>query len=273
MKSSTLGLKFGILSFHAVCILSAIALIFSSIDHYFNQSLLAQEIPTVNILPESIRHHDILQLSQSIAVRIMKADSAGSGVIISRSGNTYWVLTNWHVVESSRPMILTVDNQQHQLTALPQPLGDADLAILEFHSEIEYPIAQITLEMPQLGDTVYAAGFPLIIGTNSNTTNLGNQAFRLTQGQISIIPHKSLPQGYRLGYTNDTQIGMSGSPILNSEGLLVGIHGRGKYRDPDFGVYLFEDGSEPSPEQLERMVQASWGIPIRIYSEFLNQQY
>ncbi len=264
MKSSNLGLKLGI---H---LLSAIAILFGSVKGDFGKPVLAQEIPTVNVLP-SIRDSNILQLCQPITVRVIKTDSAGSGVIIGRSGNLYSVLTNWHVVESSNPLILTVDDLQHQLINSPQQLGDADLAVLQFYSEAEYPTATITPEIPQIGDTVYAAGFPLAIAENENTVDIGNKAFRMTQGTISIIPAKSLPQGYRLGYTNDTSMGMSGSPIFDSQGLLVGIHGRGKYRDPGFGVYLFEDGSEPSPQQLEQMIESSWGIPISTYSEFFNR--
>ena len=167
---------------------------------------------------------------------------------------------------------MTLDDLQHQLVKPPQLVKDADLAILQFYSEVEYPIATITSQMPQVGDTVYAAGFPLIIGENENTVNLGNKAFRMTEGEVSIVPLKSLPEGYRLGYTNDTEVGMSGSPIFDDRGFLIGIHGRGKYRDPGFGVYLFEDGSEPSPEQLKQMIRSSWGIPINVYSdsEFLN---
>lgn len=262
MKSSNLSLKLGI------SLLSVI--LFSSINDYWSKSVFAQTIPTVDILPESIRNSNILQLSQPITVRIVKANSAGSGVIIGRVDNVYSVLTSWHVVESSNPLILTVDDNRHQLIDPPQHLGDADLAIVQFYSDIEYPLAQIASQTPQIGDTVYAAGFPLIIGTNENTLDLGNKAFRITQGEVSIIPLKSLPQGYRLGYTNDTKPGMSGSPVLNAQGLLVGIHGRGKYRDPGFGVYIFEDGSEPSPEQLEQMIESSWGIPISIYQEAIE---
>ena len=60
---------------------------------------------------------------------------------------------------------------------------------------------------------------------------------------------------------------MSGSPIFDARGKLVGIHGRGKYRDPSFGVYIFEDGSEPQPKELKLMVESSWGIPITTYLE------
>lgn len=249
----------------------AIATSISQANSFFSELIFAQEVPTVDVLPESIRSTNILQLSQPVTVRVMKTDSAGSGVIVERVGNVYSVLTNWHVVESNNPLILTADDRQHQLINPPQPLGDDDLALLQFYSPQDYPQAQIATKTPQIGSTVYATGFPLAIGKNLNTLNLGNKAFRMTEGEISIIPTKSLPQGYRLGYTNDTQPGMSGSPIFNAQGFLVGIHGRGKYRDPGFGVYLFEDGSEPTPEQLQQMIESSWGIPIDVYSEFTQQ--
>lgn len=239
-------------------------------------SIVAQEIPFYNITPEElhpeknssqINPRDLLKLCQSTTVRVIKDKSAGTGAIVAREGNIYSVLTNWHVVDSSQPTILTADDQHHQVIQPPQQLGKADLAILRFTSELDYPVAQIETAIPQIGDTVYAAGFPLMLENGASTLHWGNKAFRLTQGQVSIIPKKPLPQGYRLGYTNSTENGMSGSPIFNDRGLLVGIHGRGKYRDPAFGVYLFADGSEPSPEQLQQMIESSWGIPISLYEE------
>lgn len=245
----------------------AIALAFGQLNFTLDNRVLAQSVPTLEILPEA--RNGIYQMFKSATVRVVKADSAGSGVIIAHQDNVYTVLTNWHVVDSSNPMILTVDNQQYQLVEAPQQVGNADLAVLKFYSEAEYPIAQVQPNMPHVGDQVYAAGFPLIID-EANSLDWGNQAFRLTPGKISIIPSKSMPHGYQLGYTNETEIGMSGSPIFNEEGALIAIHGRGKYRDPSFGVYIFEDGSEPSPEQLEEMIKSSWGIPLSAYAEFLN---
>lgn len=285
MKDSNLGEKlifklgmFFLSAVIAVIALSKIKLLSSyagnirssKINWHLIASAIAQDIPSSEIDPEVSSSSEIYQLLKSSTVRVVKADSAGSGVIINREGSTYLVLTNWHVVDSKNPLILTADDQQHQLVQPPQQIENVDLALLKFYSEVEYPIAKVEAQIPQIGDKVYAAGFPLTIGEIENSLGLGNEAFRLTQGEVSIIPAKSLPQGYQLGYTNETEAGMSGSPIFNAEGLLVGIHGRGKYRDPNFGVYIFEDGSEPPQEELEQMIKSSWGIPISFYSELFE---
>lgn len=267
MKDCNLGIRLGIFSLTVIVLLNAI--------ESFNgdRFVTAQEAPTIELFPEASEDNELYRKCQSSTVRIIKADSAGTGAIVAREGNYYSVLTSWHVVSSNNSTILTADDREHQLINAPEQLGDADLAVLKFYSETEYPTAAIQPEMPQVGDTVYAAGFPLAIDGKQNERDLGNEAFLFTKGIVSIIPDKSLPQGYRLGYTNDTAMGMSGSPIFNTDGLLVGIHGRGKYRDPGFGVYIFEDGSEPSPTQLEEMISSSWGIPIGIYSDFSAKEF
>ncbi|MGL5793227.1 MAG: trypsin-like peptidase domain-containing protein, partial [Waterburya sp.] len=199
MKDCNLGLNLAIKL--GICSLAIILLGSSDINSKI--SVIAQEARTRNLLPTASRNTKIYQLCQAATVRVIKADSAGSGVIINREGNIYSVLTNWHVVDSTKSMILTMDGQQHHLVKSPQQLGDVDLAVLQFYSKSKYPTAEIETEMPHVGDTVYAAGFPLAIDNIQNSLRLGNKAFRLTQGEVSIIPLKSLPQGYQLGYTND----------------------------------------------------------------------
>ena len=248
--------------------LMAIAINFVVPHWHSNISASPQSHPSQKTLPVD-NPLEIYRLCQLATVRIVKPDSAGSGVIIDRRDNVYLVLTNWHVVDSSNPEVLTVDGERHNLVEAPQQIGDADLALLRFDSEAEYLTAKIEPKMPQVGDTVYVSGFPLIID-ESNSLGWGNKAFRIAKGKVSIVSDKALPQGYRLGYTNNTQIGMSGSPIFNSEGFLIAIHGRGKYREPGFGAYIFADGSEPAPAQLEKMIESSWGIPLGVYQELLE---
>ena len=96
------------------------------------------------------------------------------------------------------------------------------------------------------------------------------QVWAVARGFVELLLPTPVPQGYSLGYTNEVKIGMSGGPIFNAKGFLVGINGRGKYRDPDFRVYAFEDATEPTAELLEVMVKSSWGIPISIYLQFVS---
>lgn len=212
------------------------------------------------------------QVARLTAVRILGAKTSGSGVIVDRQGDVYRVLTNWHVVAfGEEHTIMTADGERHQLVDSPVRLGELDLAIAWFKSAADYEVAEISVGLV-VGESVYAAGFPMYDRDTLNTTlELGLEVFKITQGQVSLLPSKSLDSGYRLGYTNDIEIGMSGGPIFNGKGLLVGINGRTKYRDPAFGVYTFADGSEPPPAMLEQMVSSSWGIPIRSYLQLISQ--
>lgn len=200
-------------------------------------------------------------LARQTAVRIQNSKSSGSGTIVGRQGQTYTVLTSWHVVafDMGDRTIVTGDDRFHRPLGVPRRLGDSDLAIVQFRSAIEYKLAPISAQPAAVGEPLLAAGFPA-----------GAGVLAVARGFVELLLPKSLPQGYSLGYTNEVKIGMSGGPIFNAKGFLVGINGRGKYRDPDFGVYAFEDGSEPTAELLEKMVKSSWGIPISTYLQFVS---
>ena len=236
------------------------------------QSGQTEAVPSY-VLPDETYSQDIYDLAQSTTVRIVQDNAAGTGVIINQQGQTYTILTNWHVVATSNSFqVLAADGQIYPLLQSPQQVGNLDLAIVQFQSPNNYQVATLATSNPEVGEKIYAAGFPLYKQDGSaDTIALGIEAFRLTQGEVSLIPPKSLPEGYHLGYTNDTEIGMSGGPIFNAKGFVIGVHGRGKYRDPDFGVYTFEDGSEPSPEMLETMINSSWGIPITSYLQLTSK--
>jgi S1-C subfamily serine protease len=222
-------------------------------------SVTAQEIAPVPV--------DVEQLARLTSVRILTLRSSGSGILVQRQGNIYTLLTNWHVFTfSDRPSILTADGQRYALLEAPQQLGGADMAIARFSSHLSYEVAPLSPYPATVGEPVYAAGFPMYYwGTVQTTFDLGVDAFQLTWGNVSLVLNKSLAQGYRLGYTNRIESGMSGGPIFSDRGLLLGINGRLANRDPGFGVYIFEDGTAPSPALLEQILQASWGIPIDTY--------
>jgi S1-C subfamily serine protease len=202
--------------------------------------------------------------------------TSGSGVIIQKRGNVYTLLTNLHVLQfADRYVIMTPDGLQYTPLILSRSVqfgfGNNDMAIAQFQSSQQYEIAQIKREPLQIGDRVFAAGFPIYqVRSLITTFNLGMQAFHFTEGRISMLPAKSLAQGYQIGYSNDIVVGMSGGPIFDASGFLVGINGRIKNRDPDFGDYTFADGTEPTSLLLQQMLNASWGVPISTYLQFTS---
>ena len=186
----------------------------------------------------------VAETAQAVTVRIdLNGQAEGSGVIISRQNDTYYVLTAQHVLGAgTRFEIVTPDEQRYAFNP-----GDAvrldglDMAMLSFNSSSRYETAEIETGSVPLGTTVYVAGW--------RPTDRGSR-FDFTPGQISSIDPQA--QGYELGYTNVTNQGISGGPILDGDGRLVGMHGAGE------GQVLSIDG-----EDYRLKEGINWGIPIR----------
>lgn len=238
-----------------------------------SDTLLVQEIS--NSLQKNVSAPAIAKL---VTVRIMTNSGMGSGVIIQHKGQTYTVLTCAHVVvdsEDNRYTILTVDGRTHtgewlRSTQFP----NADLALVQFTSKQAYQVAAIADSKIAIGDSVYAAGFPNWQWINSNdvqdTRNWGTKAFQLTSGKVAMLPKTSLKEGYQLGYTNEILPGMSGGPVLDRYGRLIGINGRLKYPPQGIGSFVFIDGTVPSEELYQQMEALSWAIPTTKFQPALK---
>lgn len=227
----------------------------------------------------------IATTARQISVRILTHEGMGTGIIIARQGHIYEVLTNSHVVNNpdQNYTILTADGQTHAVQRLQSSqFGDKDLALVQFASDRTYQVAAIgDSNALSIGDPVYAAGFPSWHWVNSqaieDTRNWGIRAFRFTEGIVKMLPEKSLQQGYQLGYTNEIESGMSGGPVLDKEGRLIGVNGGLKYPPQGKIAFIFADGTMPSEALFQQMESLSWAIPINTflqnYQPLLNENY
>ncbi|OCR02683.1 hypothetical protein BCD67_15990 [Oscillatoriales cyanobacterium USR001] len=207
------------------------------------------------------------QLARSIAVKVRSKDVLGSGILIRKQGNVYTVVTNDHVLLAGDPpyRIETPDGKIHLAVKIQATsLKGNDLGLLQFRSDNNYAVAAFG-PAPVLGEQVFAAGFPFAEETsNFGISVFSKNGFVFKTGEVSLVLDKPLLRGYRIGYTNDLEKGMSGGPLLNRRGEVVAVNGM--HAEPILdSAYVFQDGSEPSASLREQMRRYSWGIPIETF--------
>jgi Tfp pilus assembly protein PilF len=133
------------------------------------------------------------------------------------------VATAAHVVDQPNIYeIQTPDNQAHKVanTAIKK-IKNVDLAIIEFTSKQSYTVAKMgNANQVSEGSPIYVAGFP------ARTLALSESIYNFTEGKVTANATKPLADGYALVYSNNTLPGMSGGPVLDDRGQLIGIHGR-----------------------------------------------
>jgi S1-C subfamily serine protease len=209
---------------------------------------------------------NVSYIARQIVVRI-DGTSTGSGIIIDRQGvgaaaplsQRYLVLTNWHVVKpqdlSATPRsfsIGTVDGRKHRVsTRKIVRVGNLDLAILEFQSRQRYAIATIgNSDRVREGEMLYVAGWA------DPSPQISTRIYQFLVGNLSGRIDR--PQdGYALVYTVNALPGMSGGPVLDYRGNLVGINGRATV-DLRTGTVNSVLGID-----INRYLRASGNLPIQ----------
>jgi serine protease Do len=208
----------------------------------------------------------INDIAREVTVLIRGEQGHGSGVIIQKSGNTYYVLTAEHVVRQKDDFkIVTADKQAYSVdyTKIKRIAG-VDLAIVKFTSEKNYPVAKISTSKTNEGQDVFVSGWP----SNGAVGNAaGGELIRqFTSGSISGFLPKPL-SGYSTIYTNVTRAGMSGGPLMDTAGRLVGIHGMG---DKEDARQLVESGlSQETAVGLAAKIKPgfNYAIPISVFMQ------
>jgi S1-C subfamily serine protease len=232
---------------------------------------------------------ELKTLARSITVKVLVGRTWGSGILVHKQAQVYTVVTNQHVLNlGDRLSIQTADGRIHAAKVRRQEFGDRDLALLQFQARSNYAIASLERSSGvQVGDAVFAAGFPSTSEVNevqspkieNSPTKMQERTlvgFTLAPGQISLLPTKVLVGGYQIGATNHVRKGMSGGPLLNRQGKVVGINGMHAY--PIWGdPFVYTDGSHPErrntslgESQHDVMVRSSWAIPIETFSKLFK---
>lgn len=203
---------------------------FNSLNSYLlGTAAVAAIVINISTVANAKTAQEVAEIAIPITVQINSNLGDGSGVIIAENGNIYTVLTVNHVVEDSTIKYsirtnLEKDYSVVEVVSLQTTDEEPDLAILKFESTETYPVATLgNSEQSVIGSQIYVFGYPATGGLFST-----ERAGELARGLVTSRP-KSRPEGYTLRYDAVTWSGMSGGPVFDSDGRVIGIHGQGEY--------------------------------------------
>ena len=146
-----------------------------------------------------------------------KSEGMGSGVIVRKSGNTYYVLTNQHVTGSAEKIIVKLYNGHTTEGKLIGGDQRRDIALVSFEStEKDIAIAELgNSDAVEVGDIVFAVGSPL------------GYVSTVTRGMVSAVGRSGGPNNNINDFIQtDAAInqGNSGGPLVNIYGQVIGIN-------------------------------------------------
>ncbi|MCL2924678.1 MAG: tetratricopeptide repeat-containing serine protease family protein [Trichodesmium sp. MAG_R04] len=223
-------------------------------------SLLLLIIPSKEIVLKqpaaiALMANQINKISTEFTV-VIDAINPASGVIISRKKDTYYVLTANHVVETQDEYaIFTKDGERYKIDYQRIiKLPGVDLAVLEFQSNKNYQVATLADYNYQAEFRhVFVSGWPESRLPFAERERLFSPGLLINQDYELAFIKDSISNGYELFYNNITELGLSGGPILDTQGRVIGIHGASE------GTKIYNEESN----SVERVsIGFSYGIPI-----------
>lgn len=175
---------------------------------------------------------------------------AGSGVIIANTGNTYYIITNNHVVEGYNSIkVYTVAGGEYDATVIGTD-WTTDIAIIRIETEDKLSVVEIgDSSNLKAGQNIAAIGNPL--GLFGGT---------ITPGIISAVTREIPIEGVGMTliqHSASVSPGNSGGGLFNMQGQLIGVV-----------------NAKTSGESVESI---GFAIPVntayRVANEIINQGY
>lgn len=175
-----------------------------------------QQVPQFNGIPWEFFFGPQGEQGGNNQEREYRSQGLGSGVIVRKNSDTYYVLTNHHVVgEATEIYVVTNDGKEYDAKLVGKDQRK-DLALVSFKTGDFYPQAVLgNSDDVQVGDFAIAFGTPL--GFMSS----------VTMGIVSAVGRTGGPAGNINDFIQtDASInqGNSGGALVNIKGEVIGIN-------------------------------------------------
>jgi Do/DeqQ family serine protease len=148
--------------------------------------------------------------------REFRSQGLGSGIIVRQVNNTWYIITNDHVVGNATEIVVVVDDGREFEAKLVGKDPRKDLALVSFESSEKFPVASLgDSDSVKVGDWAIAIGNPLGLVSS------------VTMGIISAVGRSGGPGGNISDFLQtDAAInrGNSGGALVNIRGEVVGIN-------------------------------------------------
>ncbi|MCF8140122.1 MAG: trypsin-like peptidase domain-containing protein [Cyanobium usitatum Tobar12.5m-G36] len=171
----------------------------------------------------------------------------GSGTLVAKNGDIYTLLTAWHVLSSVREgeELYAVTNTGVSYRIPIKSIirvGNVDMALARFRSLDGLKIAEISAEDVRMGEDAEVIGYPVT----------ASKKLALNKGHIVANAKVGVEEGYQLLYKIETSPGMSGGPVVDKFGNVVGVHGRGEL-------------DERAVERTGKIIKTgiNYGVPVK----------
>jgi len=194
----------------------------STSAYKINQSYVDKVVSLISQPEETSTHNTISEELQHVVestVAITTESGQGSGFFVSKDG---YILTNNHVISDSSDINIHLGDGRKLNAQVIELSISRDLALLKVDFICSDFLKFADLAGVSMGDSVYAIGIPAVNGSNKLEKTL-------TKGIVSSI--RSLPslanKNLKIQFIQtDAPInpGNSGGPLVNPEGLVVGVN-------------------------------------------------
>ncbi len=172
----------------------------------------------------------------------------GSGVIIKKQDNFYYLLTNQHVVMLSVDYShrYIVEDVYNNVTAATLVASDEayDLAVLKFESTEDMHVMELATSNPIVGELVFSIGSP------SGKHNIITAGKILSYNTINNVDYEIIVHDAVIRY------GSSGSMLINDSFEIVGLNTWG-FDDDETTVEEYVVGGATPTEKIIEFLEAN----------------